>query len=239
MKEQFYRSSLLLGEEGIRRLGQAHVLLFGVGGVGSFVAEALVRTGLGALTLVDMDMIEESNLNRQLQTLQENLGRPKAEVMGERLLSVNPQLRLTVRHCMYLPENRDAFFPGPGYDYVADCIDTVTAKIDLAATCYHAGIPLISAMGAGNKLDPSAFRTGDLFETSGDPLARVLRRELRKRGIPSLKVVWSPEPPIPVSRPADYTGKLVGSVAFCPSVAGLIMAGEIIRDLSGVRDRKG
>lgn len=239
MKEQFYRSSLLLGEEGIRRLSQAHVLLLGVGGVGSFVAEALVRTGLGALTIVDMDIIEESNLNRQLQTLKENMGRPKAEVMGERLLSINPELRLTVRQGFYLPETREEFLPGPGYAYVADCIDTVTAKIDLASYCYTAGIPLISAMGAGNKLDPSAFRVGDLFETTGDPLARVMRRELRKRKIPSLKVVWSPEPHIPVSRPKDYSGKLVGSVAFCPSVAGLIMAGEIIRDLTGISDRKG
>lgn len=234
MKEQFYRTSLLLGEDGVEALNRSRVILFGVGGVGSFCAEALVRSGIGRITLVDMDLIDRTNLNRQLHTLESNIGLGKAEEMAGRLLQINADLDVQVIREFYLPENRHLFLPGPGYDYIIDAIDTVSAKIDLAEYGFRHGIPVISAMGAGNKLDPTAFRVGDLFETKVDPIARVMRRELRKRGVDRLRVVYSLEEPIRIE--AKGPGKLIGSVAFGPSVAGLIMAGEVIKDLA-IRER--
>lgn len=234
MKEQFYRTSLLLGEEGVEALNRSRIILFGVGGVGSFCAEALVRSGIGRITLVDMDVIDRTNLNRQLHTVEANIGLGKAEEMARRLLQINADLDVQVIREFYLPENRHLFLPGPGYDYIIDAIDTVSAKIDLAEYGFRHGIPVISAMGAGNKLDPTAFRVGDLFETKVDPIARVMRRELRKRGVDRLRVVYSLEEPIRIE--AKGPGKLIGSVAFGPSVAGLIMAGEVIKDLA-IRER--
>ena len=193
MKEQFYRTSLLLGEEGVEALNRSRVILFGVGGVGSFCAEALVRSGIGRITLVDMDVIDRTNLNRQLHTVEANIGLGKAEEMARRLLQINADLDVQVIREFYLPENRHLFLPGPGYDYIIDAIDTVSAKIDLAEYGFRHGIPVISAMGAGNKLDPTRLKVADIYQTSVCPLARVMRTELRKRGIPGLKVVFSTE----------------------------------------------
>lgn len=230
MEERLVRTELLLGEEGIRRLEGSRVAIFGLGGVGGYAAEALARSGVGTLDLIDSDKVSESNLNRQIIATCETIGRYKVDVMRERILSVNPQARIFTHCCFYLPDQAERF-PFGEYDYVVDAVDTVTAKIDLICRCKEAGTPVISAMGAGNKLDPSAFCVADIYETSVCPLARVMRRELRSRGIRSCKVVYSRETP---RVPLEKERKMPGSVAFVPSVAGLIMAGEVIRDLSGV-----
>ena len=257
MQEALIRSAMLLGEEAMDRLAAAHVAVFGLGGVGSFCAEALARSGVGALTLVDDDTVAESNLNRQLIALHSTLGRPKAEVMAERIRDIAPQCRLTVLPCRYTPETRDAFFQEPLH-YMADCIDSVACKTDLIATAISREIPILSAMGTGNKLHPELFEIADIYETSVCPLCRVMRRELKNRGIPGLRVVYSREKPIsakesPKSAPsadenADpermgtekrQTGRPVpGSVSFVPPVAGLLMAGEVIRELSGINEKQ-
>ena len=225
MNEALIRSAMLLGDEAMDRLAASHVAVFGLGGVGSFCAEALARSGIGALTLVDDDTVAESNLNRQLIALHSTLGRPKAEVMAERIRDIAPQCRLTVLPCRYTPETRDAFFQEPLH-YVADCIDSVACKTDLIAAAISREIPILSAMGTGNKLDPSQLVLTDLAKTSVCPLARVMRRELKKHGIVHHQVIYSTELPIRVPG-----ATVPGSVAWVPSCAGLMMAGKIVRDL--------
>lgn len=223
MKERDSRTALLIGEEGVEKLKKSRVAVFGLGGVGSFVAEALARAGVGELLLVDKDAVEESNLNRQLVALYSTVGRNKAEVMKARIADISPDCRAEARVCFYLPETADEFDLSR-YDYVADAIDNVTAKICLISRAKAAGVSVISAMGAGNKLDPCAFRVGDVSESRVCPLAKVMRRELKKRGVSGVKAVWSEEEP-------RLHSDTVGSVSFVPSVMGMIMAGEIIKDL--------
>ena len=238
MTDQFTRTRLLLGDEGIERLKKARVAVFGLGGVGSYVVEALCRSGVGALEIIDDDVIALSNLNRLLYATRENVGQPKTEVVKARIASICPDTAVHIYNCFYLPETADRF-DFTQYDYVADAIDTVSGKLELVEQAHAAGVPIISSMGAGNKLDPTAFEVADISKTSVCPLARVMRRELRKRGIEHLKVVYSKEPPIePAEAEPDGTHpkrQTPGSCAFVPSVAGLIMAGEIIRDLCGIR----
>ena len=234
MNNQFSRTALLIGEDGVSQLQGAKVALFGVGGVGGFAAEALVRAGIGTIDLFDNDVICESNLNRQLIALRSTLGQYKVDAMKARLLDINPDVQIGAYRMFYMPERADEV-DFSKYDYILDCIDTVTAKIDLIVRADALEIPIISAMGAGNKLDPTAFEVADIYKTSVCPLARVMRTELKKRGIRKLKVVYSREEPIkPAAVESDQPGRrsTPGSVSFCPSVAGLIMAGEVIKDLS-------
>lgn len=239
MQQQFSRTALLIGSEAIARLENAHVALFGVGGVGSFVAEALARAGVGAIDLIDNDQVSESNINRQLVALHSTIGRLKVDVMKERLLDINPQIHVKTMPMFYLPENAHEI-DFSDYDYIIDCIDTVKAKIDIVVRATELKIPVISAMGAGNKLDPTAFEIADLYKTSVCPLARVMRTELKKRGVSKLKVVYSKEPPRrPLNsesceEPTAARRSTPGSVSFCPSVAGLILAGEVIKDISDI-----
>lgn len=235
-REEQLRTAMLLGEGGVKRLQRARVAVFGVGGVGGYACEALARAGVGALDLFDMDRVSLSNINRQIVALHSTVGRYKTEVMAERIKDINPDCLVTVRNVFYLPENA-AEYPLEGYDYVVDAVDTVAAKIELALRAKAAGVPLIAAMGAGNKLDPTRFTVTDLSKTSGCPLARVMRRELKARGITHLKVVYSTEPAATAPEDAptveQENGKRApGSLSFVPSVAGLILAGEVIRDLT-------
>lgn len=236
MREEFCRTEMLLGEEAMDRLARSRVAVFGVGGVGGYVCEALTRSGVGALDLIDKDKVALSNINRQIIATQRTVGRKKTDVMRERILEINPEAQVRVYPCFFLPENADSF-PFDEYDYVVDAVDTVTAKIELVMRARDAGVPIISCMGAGNKLDASAFRVADIYDTRVCPLARVMRRELKKRHVEHLKVVYSEEEPIiPTGdRVADEEEKhraVPGSVAFVPSVAGLIIAGEVVKDLS-------
>lgn len=231
--EQFIRTALLLGENGVERLRRASVAIFGIGGVGSFATEALARAGVGRLLLVDPDAVAESNLNRQLIALHSTIGRNKAEVMRERILDINPDADVTALPLFYEAATVDAVSLS-GYDYIVDAIDTVSSKLLLIERAMALGIPVISSMGAGNKLDPAAFEAADIYETSVCPLARVMRRELKKRGISSLRVVYSrEEPAAPKFGAAPVPGKrqTPGSVSFVPSAAGLILAGEVVRAL--------
>ena len=232
MSEAFSRSELLLGPEAVARLKQAHVAVFGIGGVGGHAAEALVRGGVGALDLIDNDEVAVSNLNRQLFALQSTVGLPKVEAARRRLLDINPALQLRTHQCFYLPENA-AQFDFTQYDYVIDAIDTVTGKLMLVQQAHEAGTPILSVMGAGNKLDPTRFEVTDLAKTTMCPLARVMRKELKKRGITHLKVVYSTEAPLtPAPSGEETTRRAVpGSVSFVPGVAGMIAAGEVIKDL--------
>ena len=232
MLSQFLRSEMILGENSTENLTGKKVILFGLGGVGSYTAEALARAGIGSITLVDSDTVSVTNINRQLCALPSTVGRPKVEVVKERILDINPDCKVTALQKFYLPENADEFLLSE-YDYIADAIDTVSAKIDLAAKSQALGVPLIACMGTGNKLDPSLFRISDIFKTSGCPLCRVMRTELRKRGVKKLNVVWSPEEPIKPAQTTEETGKrqTPGSLPFVPGAAGLIMAGKIIIDL--------
>ena len=236
MSEQFARTALLLGEDTVRHLEACRVAVFGVGGVGGFCVEALARSGIGALDLIDSDTVSLSNLNRQIIALHSTLGRLKVDVMADRIQDINPNCRVTRHPVFYLPETRDRF-DFHDYDYVVDCIDTVKSKLALIEQAYEAGTPIICAMGAGNKLDPTRFEVADIYKTSVCPLAKVIRTECRKRGIPGLKVVYSRELPLKPGEDASE-GKpgrpSPGSVAFVPSVAGLILAGEVIRDLAGI-----
>ena len=238
--EQFSRTERLLGARAMAALAQARVAVFGIGGVGGHVCEALARSGVGALDLVDDDQVALSNLNRQIIATHQTLGRDKVEVMRERILDINPRAVVRARKCFFLPENADDF-PFGEYDYVVDAVDTVAAKLALIMKARECGVPVISAMGAGNKLDPTRFRVSDVYETTVCPLARIMRRECRKRGIEHLKVVWSDEPPLTpieaaegVAAPADIHPRraVPGSTAFVPAVAGLIIAGEVVRDLT-------
>lgn len=235
MKEQFSRTRLLLGEAAMERLAQARVAVFGIGGVGGHAVEALVRSGIGEVDLIDSDTVSESNLNRQLIATHSTIGRYKVDVMEERIRDINPQAIVHKYPCFFLPENADEF-PFAEYDYVVDAVDTVTAKIELVLKAQAAGALVISSMGAGNKLDASAFRVADIYQTSVCPLAKVMRRELKKRGVEHLKVVYSQELPLTPERGDEALPEgrraIPGSVAFVPSVAGLILAGEVVRDLA-------
>lgn len=229
---QFIRSEMLLGAASTEILRHKRVILFGLGGVGSYAAEALARAGVGDLTLVDHDTVSESNLNRQLCALHSTLGRPKAAVVRERLLDINPACRVTALEKMYLPANAKEFALET-YDYILDAIDTVTAKLSLAVEAQAAGVPLIACMGTGNKFDPMQFRVSDINRTSGDPLCRVMRKELRARGIDRLQVVWSPELPATPEATPEQTARrqTPGSLPFVPGAAGLLMAGTVVQAL--------
>ena len=232
MEDMLSRTRMLLGEDALARLAQARVAVFGVGGVGGYVVEALVRSGVGALDLIDSDRVALSNLSRQIIATRDTLGLLKVEAAKERVLRIDPACRVRTWPILYLPETADRF-DFSQFDYVVDAIDTVAGKLQLIEAAKAAGVPVISSMGAGNKLDPTAFRVADIAETSVCPLARVMRRELRKRGIEHVKVVYSTEPPL-VPAPADedaHRRTTPGSVAFVPAVAGLILAGEVIKDL--------
>jgi len=236
METPFSRTQMLLGPEAMEKLRQSRVAVFGIGGVGGYVVEALARAGIGALDLVDHDRIALSNLNRQIIATRETLGEYKVDVAEARIHSINPDCKVTVHRIFFLPETREQFVFSD-YDYIVDAIDTVAGKLALVETAKAAGTPVICAMGAGNKLDPSAFRVADIYETSVCPLARVMRSECRKRGIDRLKVVYSTEPPLqPLEQPEASSSarrSTPGSVSFVPSVAGLILAGEVVRDLVG------
>ena len=237
---EFSRTELILGKDGLSKLKGARVLLFGLGGVGSYVAEGLVRAGVGSFVLVDNDTISLTNRNRQLPALSSTMGRMKTEVVAERIKDINPQAQVEIRETFYLPDQGDNFFDGLGeLSYVVDAIDTITAKIDIACQCNRRGIPIIASMGTGNKLDPTRFEVADIYDTSVDPLARVLRKKLKERGIKGLKVVYSKEQPLSVSQPGENPDGTLrravpGSVSFVPSVAGLIIAGEVVKDIVGV-----
>ena len=232
MEDQFARTRILLGDKAVDRLAQARVAVFGIGGVGGYVCEALARSGVGALDLIDSDKVSLTNINRQIIATHDTLGRYKTEVMRERILSVNPQADVRTYQCFFLPETAEQFSFA---QYEVDAVDTVTAKIELVLKAKAEKVPIISSMGAGNKLDAGAFQVADIYETKVCPLAKVMRRELRKRQVEHLKVVYSQE------EPARLVGECVdgqekrraipGSVAFVPSVAGLMIAGEVVKDL--------
>lgn len=240
MSEQFSRTELLLGKDAMDKLSKSRVAVFGIGGVGGYVCEALVRSGIGAFDLIDSDRVSLSNLNRQIIATRRSIGRYKTEVMRERMLDINPEAVIKIYNTFFLPENADEF-PFYEYDYVVDAVDTVTAKIELVMKAEEKHVPIISSMGAGNKLEGSRFQTADIYETKVCPLAKVMRRELKKRGVKKLKVVYSEETPICPAfnrRDADSADRtedrrtVPGSVAFVPSVAGLIIAGEVVKELS-------
>ena len=227
----FSRTAILLGEKNLEKLKRARVAVFGVGGVGGYVVEALARSGVGALDLIDKDVVSESNINRQIIALHSTVGRLKTEVAAERARDINPDICVRVHNTFYLPETAEQF-DFRAYDYVVDAIDTVSGKIAIVEQAKKANVPVIAAMGAGNKLDPTKFEVADISKTSVCPLARVMRRELKKRGIEHLKVVYSKEEPLPSPVVDEESGKSVpGSVAFVPSVVGLILAGEVVKDL--------
>ena len=221
---RFQRLKLLIGEENFDKLGKSTVAIFGIGGVGSFAVEALARSGVGHLILIDKDDVDATNINRQIHALSSTVGKSKVEVMRERIHEINPAAQVDTIQKFFLPDANVEDFFICRYDYVVDAIDTLTAKIFLVEECERRGIKIISSMGAGNKLDAARFKVGDIYQTSIDPVAKVMRKKLRERGIDSLKVVWSDEPPRPVK---DF----IGSTAFVPSVAGLIMAGEVVNEL--------
>lgn len=249
MLTQFSRTELLLGKEAMEKLKNAKVAVFGIGGVGGYVCEALVRSGVGAFDLIDDDKVCLTNLNRQIIATRKTIGKYKTDVMKDRILEINPDARVEVHKCFFLPENADEF-PFEEYDYIVDAVDTVTAKISLVMKAQEMNVPIISSMGAGNKLDASQFRVADIYKTKVCPLAKVMRRELKKRGVKKLKVVYSEEQP---TRPVEDRAiscrtncicppgaahkcterrDIPGSVAFVPSVAGLIIAGEVVKDLA-------
>lgn len=231
--ETFARTELLIGEEGLSRLRRARVAVFGIGGVGGYAAEALARSGIGHFLLVDDDVVSKSNLNRQVIALRSTIGQQKTRVMKARIADICSETEVETRECFFLPENRDAF-DFRTYDYVVDAIDTVSGKLALAECCQEAGTPLIGAMGAGNKMDPGKLVVTDIYETRVCPLARVMRRELKKRGIERLKVVYSTEEAMTPKRQirAEDSGKVIpGSMAFVPGAAGLLLASEVVKDL--------
>ncbi len=230
--DRFSRTELLLGKSAMEQLAKSRVAVFGIGGVGGYVCEALARSGIGALDLIDHDKVSPSNINRQIIATTKTVGQYKTDVMRERILEINPEAKVSTYQCFFLPEKASEF-PFDEYDYVVDAIDTVTAKIELVLQCERSNVPIISSMGAGNKLDGSRFRVADIYKTSVDPLAKVMRRELKKRGVGKLKVVYSEEEPVRPFGTEDTGRKVVpGSTAFVPSVAGLILAGEVVKDLT-------
>lgn len=239
------RTAMLLGEAGVEKLRRAHVVLFGLGGVGGYVAEALARAGVGALTLVDDDRVAESNLNRQIIALTTTVGMPKTQAAAQRVLAINPACKVVEKALFYTPETADRV-PLEGADYVVDAVDTVTAKLEIIARARAAGVPVISCMGTGNKLHPELLRLSVLEKTEGCPLARVMRRECRARGLKNVPVVYSPEQPRAPApglaaaegpgpqRPGAPRRQTPGSVSFVPGAAGLILAGKVVRDIAGV-----
>ncbi len=237
--EIYERTALVLGEEAMQVLARSRVAVFGLGGVGGYVVEALARCGVGALDLIDSDRISPSNLNRQILATGETLGQWKTDAAAARVCSINPACKVTLHRCFYLPDTAPQF-DFTQYDYIVDAIDTVTGKLMLAEEAQRCGTKIISSMGTGNKLDPTAFRVADISQTAVCPLARIMRKELKKRGIEHLKVVYSREKPLEPTerlRPAEETGRrdIPGSVAFVPSVAGMILAGEVVKDLTGIK----
>ena len=249
MLDQFSRTELLFGKEAMEHLAECHVAVFGIGGVGGYVCEALARSGVGEFDLIDNDKVCLTNINRQIIATRKTVGKYKTDVMKDRILDINPDAKVNTHQCFFLPENASDF-PFEKYDYVVDAIDTVTAKIELVMQCHKAGVQIISSMGAGNKLDPTQFKVADIYKTQMDPLAKVMRRELKKRGVKKLKVVYSEEKPIKpvedmeISDRTDHISltetqqsgtkrrSIPGSTAFVPSVAGLIIAGEVVKDLT-------
>ena len=232
MSEAFSRTELIYGREAMERIASSHIAVFGIGGVGGYVVEALARSGVGALDLIDSDKVAESNLNRQIIATRSTIGRFKVDVAAERIADINPDCKVRTFKIFYLPETADRF-DFTDYDYVVDAIDTVTGKLTLIENAKAAGVPIISSMGAGNKVNPAAFEVADIYKTSVCPLAKVMRHECKKRGIKSLKVVYSKEEPrTPLELIQEGSRRSIpGSTAFTPSVAGLIIAGEIINDL--------
>lgn len=255
MLTQFSRTELLLGKEAMERLAGARVAVFGIGGVGGYVCEALARSGVGALDLIDDDKVCLTNINRQIIATRKTVGQYKVDVMKDRILDINPKADVRVYKCFFLPENADEF-PFDEYDYVVDAVDTVTAKISIIMKAQSMNIPVMSSMGAGNKLDGSQFKVADIYKTKECPLAKVMRHELKKRGVKKLKVVYSEEKPrrpiedmaiscrtnciCPPGAAHKCTERrdIPGSVAFVPSVAGLIIAGEVVKDLCMVQEKK-
>ena len=254
MLNQFSRTQLLLGQEGMEKLFQARVAVFGIGGVGGYTVEALARSGVGTLDLIDDDKICLTNLNRQIFATRKTVGQYKVDIAQQRILEINPKAVVHTYKTFYAPQTAE-LFDFSQYDYVVDAIDTVTGKLELVEQAEKAGVPIISSMGAGNKMDPTAFEVADIYETSVCPLARVMRRELKRRGIRKLKVVYSKEPPMtPIddmsiscrtncicppgtARKCTQRRQVPGSNAFVPSVVGLIIAGEVVKDLTGAGGR--
>lgn len=233
MDSRFSRTERIFGAEGMQKLKNACVAVFGVGGVGSYIAEGLARSGVGHLHLIDSDDVDITNLNRQLEALSDTVGKPKAEAMKQRILQINPECEVTVHDCFFLPENSDEF-DFTQYDYIADAVDTVTAKIELVMKADRDGTPIISSMGTGNKLSPALLEVSDIYKTSVCPLARVMRQELKKRGIKKLKVVYSKEEPIkaqPSEEENEHRRSIPASAVFVPGTAGLIIASEIVKEL--------
>lgn len=231
ISEQNSRTALLLGDEAVEKLKNSRVAVFGVGGVGGYICEALARAGVGALDIYDRDTVSISNINRQIIATHKTVGRPKVEVMRERILDINPDCRVETNEVFYLPENADEYDLSV-YDYIADAVDTVSAKLEIITRADKLGVPVISAMGAGNKLDPAAFEVSDIYKTEVCPLARVIRRELKARGVKKLLVVYSKEEAKKSNLVDSESGKSIpGSVSFVPSAMGLIMAGEIVKRL--------
>ena len=232
----FERTELLLGKEAMEKLKNCRVAVFGIGGVGGSAAEALVRCGVGTIDLIDDDVVSESNINRQIIAVHSTVGVPKVEAAAKRFKDINPAIVLNLHKVFFCPETEN-LFDFSLYDYVIDAIDTVTGKIGIIMKAKAANVPVISSMGAGNKLDPTMFEVADIYKTSVCPLARVMRAELKKRGVKNLKVVYSKEPPIKTGEYDETTGKAVpGSVSFVPTVAGYIIAGEVIKDITGVKN---
>ena len=238
MLNQFSRTALLVGQKAIEKLQQSRVAIFGIGGVGGYVAEALARSGVGSFDLIDNDTVAVTNLNRQIIATHATIGQPKVQVMAERIHAINPEAQVHIHQCFFLPENAHEF-DFAQYDYVVDAVDTVAAKIAIIMAAKAANVPVISSMGAGNKMDPAKFQVADIFKTSVDPLARVMRQEMKKRGVKKLKVVYSTELPLtPVGELEDechaeapQRRALPGSTAFTPSAAGLLLASEVVKDL--------
>lgn len=231
--ERFIREKMLIGEAAFKKLTESHVAVFGIGGVGSYVCEALIRAGVGVMTFIDNDTVSLTNINRQLPALENTIGNFKTEVMKKRAEEINPKVKINIINKFYLPENAHEF-PLDEYSYVVDCIDTVSGKISLIERCSASGIKIISCMGTGNKIQGEMLKIADIYSTSVCPLARVIRKECKERNIPSLKVCFSKEQPIKpmFTDEATHTGRPVpGSISFVPSVAGLLIAGEVIRDI--------
>lgn len=230
--ERFQRTKILIGEENFLKLNSATVAVFGIGGVGSFTVEALARSGIGHLVLIDKDNVDITNINRQIHALTSTVGKSKVELLRERIFEINPAAKVDTVQKFYLPDEPVENFFICHYDYVVDAIDTITAKINLVLECQRRGIKIISSMGAGNKLDPTQFKVADIFQTAVDPVAKVMRKKLKEYGVTNLKVVYSEEVPRKIET-ENLTGKIIGSVAFVPSVAGLILAAEVVTDLIG------
>jgi tRNA A37 threonylcarbamoyladenosine dehydratase len=255
MLHEFSRTELIIGKEALEKLKNSKVAVFGIGGVGTYAVEGLVRSGVGKFVLVDDDCICLTNINRQLHATRKTVGRPKVEVMKERILEINPKAEVTTFQKFYLPESGDEMI-SDDYDYIIDAIDTVTAKIDIILKAKERGIPVISCMGAGNKLDPTRFEIVDIYKTTICPLAKVMRKELRQRGVESLKVLFSTELPVKpmetedsscsnscicpkgTTRKCTVKHQIPGSISFVPSVAGLIIAGEVVKDIAGINNNK-